>query len=60
MDLYVLKTGIAMKNLRLVLVNNSIHLLMVFWAALLKKWIYRGLESPDKDSLIELKEPAIN
>jgi hypothetical protein len=55
MDLYVLKTGIAIKNFRHVLVNNSIHLLMIFWAALLKKWIYRGSGSPEKNSLNELE-----
>lgn len=43
MDVLVMKSGIAKRNFRHFIINNSIHLFMIFWAALLKKWIYNDL-----------------
>ncbi|MBT2692486.1 hypothetical protein [Bacillus sp. ISL-55] len=43
MDVKVMKAEIAKKNFRHFIINNSIHLFMILWAALLKKWIYIDL-----------------
>jgi hypothetical protein len=43
MDILVLKTGLAKENFRHFVINNTVHLSMILWAVLLKKWIYRDL-----------------
>jgi hypothetical protein len=55
MDALVMKAGIAKSNFRHVIINNSIHLFMIFWAALLKKWIYKDLRQ-QKQPTAELEK----
>jgi hypothetical protein len=58
-DLLVMKTGIAKQNFRPTLINNSIHVLMIYLATRFKKWIYIDLK-PQKETLstIEDREEA--
>jgi hypothetical protein len=51
MDLLVTKTGIAKQNFRHTLINNSIHVLMIYLATRFKKWIYIDL-MPQKETHI--------
>lgn len=52
-DMIVLETGVAKKNFRHVLINNSIHLLMIYLATRFKKWIYTDLKTETESSIQE-------
>jgi hypothetical protein len=43
MDLFVTKTRFVKRKFSQSLINNSIHILMILWAAHLKKWIYKDI-----------------
>lgn len=53
LDMIVLETGVAKKNFRHVLINNSIHLLMIDLATRFKKWIYTDLKTETESSIQE-------
>ncbi|RSD25380.1 hypothetical protein [Mesobacillus subterraneus] len=59
MDMLVMRTGVAKQNFRHFLINNSIHLLMIFWAVLVKKWIYQDLNCKELDKGEECEKAGI-
>ena len=44
MDVLVMEAGVAKQNFRNFIINNSIHLSMIFWAVSLKEWIYKDIQ----------------
>ncbi len=60
MDMLVLRTGIAKQNFRHFVINNAIHFSMIFWAVLLKRWIYKDVpKQNEKANIEEIKRAGI-